>query len=512
MITQIEIDGFKTFKDFQVELAPFQVIVGPNGSGKSNLFDALKLLSRLVDNDLNTAFQELRGEANELFTTLPGGKSVDRIRLAVEMLVDRKLKDRGEGEIELIKDQVALRKELALKFTRLRYELEITLGIDGYGLEQLYVTHEALKSILPDADNWCRKYGLSSQNNWLPEPSRDQAIFIDTKLTTIAILESVADKSEAEAKQPLIYLYPDSSLYPDNDLYPSSHKQERIRRFYTAEVQRTVLSRVDDIDHPHILAAREEFRSLRFLHLNPEVLRHPSSTKAPRFISTSGSNLPTMLARMQAEDKFALTDVSRDMANLVPGILKIRVELDKPSDKYVIYAETSDQRSFSSQVLSDGTLRLLVIATLRNDSQFHGILCFEEPEDGVDPLLLKNMTHVLREMATDFNDLEQLDDPLRQVLVTTHSPSFISQPDVIDSLLLAIISAQIQGKNTASLRVTRMAPVTTSNSPDKLGMDTYGDKALEAYTLDMVRKYLDSGTLDEARKQLKKARNTLNER
>ncbi len=45
MLTQIEIDGFKTFKDFQVELAPFQVIVGPNGSGKSNLFDALLLLS-----------------------------------------------------------------------------------------------------------------------------------------------------------------------------------------------------------------------------------------------------------------------------------------------------------------------------------------------------------------------------------------------------------------------------------------------------------------------------------
>jgi predicted ATPase len=33
MITQIERDGFKTFKDFKVELAPFQVIVGPNGSG-----------------------------------------------------------------------------------------------------------------------------------------------------------------------------------------------------------------------------------------------------------------------------------------------------------------------------------------------------------------------------------------------------------------------------------------------------------------------------------------------
>jgi AAA15 family ATPase/GTPase len=75
MITQIEIDGFKTFKDFKVELAPFQVIVGPNGSGKSNLFDALRLLSLLADIDLYAAFQEVRGEVGELFTTLPNGHS-----------------------------------------------------------------------------------------------------------------------------------------------------------------------------------------------------------------------------------------------------------------------------------------------------------------------------------------------------------------------------------------------------------------------------------------------------
>src|SRR5437764_15417964 len=100
MLTKIEIDGFKTFKDFKVELAPFQVIVGPNGSGKSNLFDALHLLSGLADADLRTAFQspetqsqKLRGDALELFTVLPDGQRANRIRIAVEMLVDRKVRD-----------------------------------------------------------------------------------------------------------------------------------------------------------------------------------------------------------------------------------------------------------------------------------------------------------------------------------------------------------------------------------------------------------------------------------
>src|ERR1700694_5131254 len=149
MITLIEIDGFKTFKDFKVELAPFQVIVGPNGSGKSNLFDALQLLSRLAETDLFSAFQGLRGDAGELVTKFPDGKNSDRIRFAVEMLVDRKVQDE-------------LGEKAELKYTRLRYELEITVRTDEHDLERLYVTHESLKPISQGNDNWCKKYGLSS--------------------------------------------------------------------------------------------------------------------------------------------------------------------------------------------------------------------------------------------------------------------------------------------------------------------------------------------------------------
>lgn len=49
MLTRIEIDGFKSFENFSVDLNPFTAIVGPNGSGKSNLFDAIRLLSRLAE-------------------------------------------------------------------------------------------------------------------------------------------------------------------------------------------------------------------------------------------------------------------------------------------------------------------------------------------------------------------------------------------------------------------------------------------------------------------------------
>ena len=101
MITQIEIDGFKTFLDFKVELAPFQILVGPNASGKSNLFDALHLLSRLAEIDMRSAFQDLRGSPDEQFTLFPNGQRSNHICFVMELLMDRKVQDELGQKAEL---------------------------------------------------------------------------------------------------------------------------------------------------------------------------------------------------------------------------------------------------------------------------------------------------------------------------------------------------------------------------------------------------------------------------
>ena len=131
MITRIEIDGFKTFQDFAVDLEPFQVIIGPNGSGKSNFFDALDLLSKLATSDLRAAFKSVRGDINELFTVLPNGKSADRMRFAVEMLAVRREQN----------------NEPEPKYLRMRYEIEITHCMREDGFEQLFVSDEHFYSL-----------------------------------------------------------------------------------------------------------------------------------------------------------------------------------------------------------------------------------------------------------------------------------------------------------------------------------------------------------------------------
>jgi predicted ATPase len=465
MITRIEIDGFKTFSDFKLTLGSLQVIVGSNGAGKSNLFDALLLLSQLADTDLRTAFQNLRGEAGELFTIRADGKRTERIRLAVELLVEPTIADSWGAEANL-------------KYTRLRYELAIVRQTDDRGLERLYVDHESLTLIPRGKDEWIRRYNLTGKHYWLPPLTGGRAPFIST------------EKKENVAT---IYLHQDGR---------SGRKGS-----VAARMERTVLSGVANTEFPHAFAVREEMRSWRFLQLNPETLRQPSSMVGPQVMTSEGRYLPGMLARLKAEDPMLLADISRDLANLVPGIIKVEVEPDRTRDEYVIWAQTQDVRRFSSRVLSDGTLRMLALVALKNDPQHRGVVLFEEPENGVHPFRLKNIAGILSQLATDFDDPDQEGAPLRQFLCNTHSPVFISQTPIMPHLLFAYTVTRSDPRHPQALeRITRMTPVISSPTQPSLGMEITSEERI--YTLEEVKAYLNSADLGEAHSLLGRNGNT----
>ncbi len=463
MITRIELDGFKTFQDFKLEFGPFQVIVGPNSAGKSNLFDALRLLSLLTDSDLRSAFQSLRGDAGELFTILSDGQQFEKMRLAVEMLVERTIRDSWGAQAEV-------------KFVRLRYVLEISRRLDDQELERLYVTNESLTPIRRGDDPWFKRHVGPTGHAWREPLKSGRSIpFISTEL---------------EGDTATINLHQDG---------------HGGRKASVAEkVERTVLSGVTNTEFPHAFAAREEMRNWRFLQLNPRALREPSSMLARQFISEDGGNLPSALARLQAEEPHALDDISRDLATLVPGVVRVNLEKDQPRDRYVVWVQTQDGRSFSSRVLSDGTLRMLALVTLKNDPQHRGVLCFEEPENGVHPFRLLHLVDLLRNLTTDFSNEEEANEPLRQLLINTHSPVLVSQHDVLDHLLFAYLVPRVRpGEGANSLRFTRIVPVSAERQLElEFGFDSHE----KSYTLAQVVDYLNTVDLGEAQAALHAAR------
>lgn len=388
MITKLEISGFKSFQNFEVSLSPFVVVAGVNGSGKSNLFDAIQLLSRLADMDLRSAFSGLRGDAFELFSQNSDGSSATEMHFAVEMLLDRKVRDTWGSEAEL-------------KYTRLRYAVSIQRKPDKRGVERLFVSKEELTVIRRGDDEWYKHYVGAHNHYWHVQVTGGRAPFISTmpdETTGIATINLHQDKGSRGRPRP------------------------------AADLEGTMLSGANNTEFPHALAVREEMKNWRFLQLNPVELSKPAPKfTAKEFMGVDGSDLAASMFRIKTDDPLNIKKISRDMANLIPGIVSIDVEEDQTEKRYVIKAKMEDGRFFSSRVMSEGTLRLLALCSLKHDERHRGVLCFEEPENGINPTRIPQVIQLLRELATNFAREEKAPFPARQVLVNSHSPGLVAE-------------------------------------------------------------------------------------
>lgn len=89
MLHRLRVQGFKSLRDVDVELAKLVVVFGPNAAGKSNLLESLVLLSRLVrERTLAEAFDSgIRGYPTEAFsmTAGVGSDEVRELRIEAQM-------------------------------------------------------------------------------------------------------------------------------------------------------------------------------------------------------------------------------------------------------------------------------------------------------------------------------------------------------------------------------------------------------------------------------------------
>jgi predicted ATPase len=385
MITYIKINGFKSFHNFEMEFRPFTVIAGANASGKSNLFDALKLLGRLAETDnLKKAFKEQRGEFIELFTQYGENQYATEITFAVEMLVNRTVTDAWGNEAEL-------------KYTRLRYELKIKRFTNSLGIEDLAVTYEHLENLKHREDKWIQLLPKNRLENWRPKVKQGKR--------AIPYI-----KTEIEGGKPTVLVHQDGA--------PGG------RRFPLNNATRTVLSSFNTVDFPQVLIAKEEMRSWKFLQLNPKDLQQPTDKNSgDDVISESGQNLAAALYRIKQEDSYTLKEISRKFQTFLPDFVEVDVIDDTENKQYLIKLKDKDKKEYTSRVLSEGTLRILALCILEYDNKHTGLLCFEEPENGIHPFRIETMAKLLKDLSVDFADIEM---PLRQVIVNTHSPALVA--------------------------------------------------------------------------------------
>lgn len=151
MLTRLEVDGFKSLRDFEIDLEPLTVLVGPNGAGKSNILEALGLISRLGEHRPEDALKLGRGRASDQFWR-HGEESAQGMSLVLEAIDPD-----WNGDVEWA--------------SRHRYQIQLTRS--GIGASERVKLEKSVRLIPAEGDGWLKKHSEwhNQVPSWPEEPS-----------------------------------------------------------------------------------------------------------------------------------------------------------------------------------------------------------------------------------------------------------------------------------------------------------------------------------------------------
>ncbi len=413
MLTRLKVSGFKNLVDVDVRFGPFTCIAGPNGSGKSNLFDAITFLSLLASDTLINAAVHIRdeigrtGNIRNIFHRV-GNEYAEKLDFEVEMLIPQTGVD-------------DLGQEARASITFVTYRLTLKYSHeDTASSPTLEVIHEELTHI---------KVGEAQKHIRFPHSATPWRSSVVTGRRTAPFIST-----ERTSGVTLIKLGQDG-------------RHGRPRSFRAEKMPRTVLSTVNATESPTALLARREMQSWRLLQLEPSALREPDSFSTPPGLGTNGAHLPITLFTL-AQSRVHSSDVANSespplydtvafsLGQLIDDVRSVRIDRDIKRELYTLEVEDKYGTFYPARSLSDGTLRFLALSVLKVDPKATGLICLEEPENGIHPERIPAMIGLLQGLCVDpFQPISD-ENPLRQVIVNTHSPAVVSQVGE-DSLLVA---------------------------------------------------------------------------
>lgn len=415
MLTRIRISGFKNLNNVDLRFGPFTCIAGQNAVGKSNLFDAISFLGRLTQSTLLEAALSVRSgtsDVRNIFYRI-GQDIVPRMSLSADMILPQQgLDDLGQEA------------RATITFVRYSLEIEYLEGVQPSATGNLRIISERLDHLkIKDAHKHLR----------FPHSA------------------SVWRKSALAGKRNTAFI--STTKGPEGNIVQihQDGRKGKPRSFLAANLPRTVISSANAAESPTAQLARKEMQSWRLLQLEPSAMREPDSFMTPPRIEENGAHLPATLYSLShlasaegsgPESEGVIYRVSSRLRELLNDVRLIDIERDEKRELLTLVLINSEGTIHPANALSDGTLRFLALSIIENDPGSLGVICLEEPENGMHPARIPAMIELLQDIACDVYEPVDLNNPLRQVIINTHSPLVVAQvPD--DSLLLATLENTI---------------------------------------------------------------------
>lgn len=441
MLTRLKVSGFKNLVDVDVRFGAFTCVAGANGVGKSNLFDAIRFLSAIADRPLIEAANSVRDEEGRTSDTRSlfhrvGSTYTDIMSFEAEMIIP------FEGV-----DDLGQKAEASITF--LRYSIALSYRSDD-SLRSLNGALEILKEELVHIN-----LGDAKKNLLFPHTTEWRKSAVKGRRTSPFI------STENDEGKTVIKLHQDG------------RNGKPLSRLAT-NLPRTVLSIANAAESPAMLLARREMQSWRLLQLEPSALRQPSKFTFPTKLGMDGSNLAATLyylARLnKAHEAHIYSQIANRLAELIDDVVSVSIDRDERRELLTLIVTGKDGTLHPARALSDGTLRFLALAVLELDPQAQGLLCLEEPENGIHPERIPKILRLLQYIATDTEEPIGTDNPLKQIIINTHSPSVVMQvPD--DSLLVAELRETVNsGQRFKRVTFACLPDTWRQNTPDNVNI------------------------------------------
>lgn len=387
MLVALSIKNFKSIREARIRFGEVTCLIGHNGAGKSNLFDAIHFLSALAELEISEASTEVKSTSDGSYSPLDlvfGRDRHRKIELSADMVVPREVEDDFGQTAEP-------------STTLLTYALSLRYAEE---YDRLVVEHESLTH--------AKRGDYTAFTGFSSSPAFQRSVAHGARRGGALIS---TDRTEQRV-----------SLHGDGG--------SRGRPLPVGRSPRTVLGGTNTFDYPTVLAAKREMSSWRVLHLEPSAMRTPDVRSAMPHVSASGGHIPATLHALIAQDPDARAEIVYRLRQLNSDVETLDVHTDEARDQLALRARVPGVDNWLyGRSLSDGTLRYIALVLMLVDVQDRAVLCIEEPENGIHPSRVPHLVDLLRDYAVDLQEPVDSDNPLRQVILNTHSPEVARQLD-----------------------------------------------------------------------------------
>ena len=380
-INRISVKNYRSFKELEIFLGDFNVIVGANASGKSNFISIFSFLKNLVEYGINDAIS-LVGGIEYLRNVYLTDNNVISIEVELETLKN------GMYSISPFKEKIAISPK------KLIYKLELLITDNQ---KEYQIQNELIKI-------YCKFFKI----NYGDERVEDS--FIDDGEINIVRLGGelnfdIISKSDEIDKDLIKHLY----LFDD----------EKIPEFKLDPKESIIGGRRLPIPFISFMIERV-LKSIHLYEINPKPPKEFSMISGKSELEPDGKNLILILKKLlnDPEKEEKLAELIKDF---LPFIEKISIE--RLADKYIcanIKEKFSKDKLLPASLMSDGTINIIALIIILYFEE-KPIIIIEEPEGNIHPFLISKVIDMMKDVSFRMK---------KQIIITTHNPEIVKNSGI----------------------------------------------------------------------------------